>query len=182
MMNYLFSIVLLTATINMEAIFDFNNEADISAWKVLDDVVMGGQSTGSFKLTAEGFGLFHGKVSLENNGGFSSVRYRFSEIKVPDTASVRIKLKGDGKKYQFRVKNNSETAHSYINYFQTSGDWQEVEIPLKELFPSYRGRKPDLPNFSQNQIEEVGFLIANERNEEFRLLIDLIELISPLNQ
>jgi hypothetical protein len=33
-------------------------------------------------------------VSLENNGGFSSVRYRFQKIQVKEYTSIVIKLKG----------------------------------------------------------------------------------------
>ena len=40
---------------------------------------MGGRSDGNFNLNKEGFAVFHGEVSLENNGGFSSLRYQFPE-------------------------------------------------------------------------------------------------------
>jgi hypothetical protein len=40
---------------------------------------------------------FEGSISLENNGGFSSVRYRFQKIQVKEYTSIVIKLQGDGK-------------------------------------------------------------------------------------
>ena len=52
-----------------------------------------------------------------------------------------------------------------------------LEISLKSMYPSFRGRRLDLPNFSQNHIEEITFLVANKKNENFKLLIDIIELI-----
>ena len=79
----------------------------------LDDVVMGGRSSGAFSLNADGFGVFQGDVSLENNGGFSSVRYRFQTIGIKGCTRVVIRLKGDGKKYQFRIKSNSADYYSY---------------------------------------------------------------------
>ena len=161
---------------NTQIIFDFKKNSKIDDWRIVDDVVMGGKSSGSFKLSPEGFGLFEGQISLENNGGFSSVRYQFKKLKVNRSSHIIIRLKGDGKKYQFRVKDKSNTYYSYISYFQTSGAWQVIEIPLKEMYPSYRGRKLDLPNFSHEYIEEIVFLIGNKTPEQFKLLIDKIEL------
>ncbi|MFQ3182569.1 MAG: NADH dehydrogenase [ubiquinone] 1 alpha subcomplex assembly factor 1, partial [Polaribacter sp.] len=56
-----------------QIIFDFNKSSNIKNWIVIDDVVMGGKSSGSFKLSSDGYGIFMGDISLENNGGFSSV-------------------------------------------------------------------------------------------------------------
>ena len=44
------------------------------------------------------------------------------------------------------------------------------------MYPSFRGRKLDEPNFYHESIEEITFLIANKQNEDFKLLIDKIEL------
>jgi hypothetical protein len=41
---------------------------------------------------------------LENNGGFSMVRYPFDKMKVNKDDKIIIKLKGDGKKYELRIK------------------------------------------------------------------------------
>jgi NADH dehydrogenase [ubiquinone] 1 alpha subcomplex assembly factor 1 len=86
-------------------------------------------------------------------------------------------VKGDGKNYQFRVKGKSRDYYSYITSFETSGEWEEIDIKLKDLYPSFRGRKLDQPNYSGESLEEVTFLIANYKNESFELLIDKIELI-----
>jgi hypothetical protein len=151
-------------------------KSDIQDWLVTDDSVMGGESSGTFKLNADGFGVFSGSVSLENNGGFSSVRYRFDKLKIKGYDKISIKLRGDGKRYQFRIKSNSGDYYSYISTFSTSGEWQEIEIPIKDMYPSFRGRKLDQPNFSNDYIEEIGFLIGNKKDEKFKLLIDKIEL------
>ncbi|MDB4105478.1 CIA30 family protein [Salibacteraceae bacterium] len=159
-----------------QVIFDFNKSAEIQNWLIVDDVVMGGKSSGTFNLNADGFGVFEGNISLDNNGGFSSVRYRFEKTLVKEYSTVHIKLRGDGKKYQFRIKAKSGDYYSYISPFQTTGEWQEIEIPLKEMYPSFRGRKLDQPNFSDDYIEEITFLIGNKKEEDFQLLIAKIEL------
>ena len=162
--------------INTISIFDFNKESDISNWSITDDVVMGGQSSGSFYLDNDGFGVFEGLVSIENNGGFSSVRYGGRKIQLTDQNNLRIRLKGDGKKYQFRIKVNASDYYSFIYTFKTTGVWEIIEIPLKDFYPSFRGQKLNSPNFSSKNIEEIGFLIGNKVNENFKLVIDKIEL------
>ena len=157
-------------------LFDFNTKADIQKWIIVDDVVMGGRSSGKFSVNANGFGVFEGAVSLENNGGFSSLRYMLEKTPVKEFTKINIKLKGDGKNYQLRIKGNTRDYHSYIQAFETSGDWQEIEIKLKNMYPSFRGRKLDEPNFESDFIEELTFLIGNKKNETFKLLIDKIEL------
>jgi len=159
-----------------QIIFNFNKSSDIKNWIVIDDVVMGGKSSGSFKLNSDGYGVFLGDISLENNGGFSSVRYRFEKILINKSTKISIRIKGDGKKYQFRIKSNSADYYSYISSFSTTGEWQEIEIPLKDMYPSFRGRKLDQPNFSNDTFEEITFLIGNKNKEKFQLLIDKIEL------
>ena len=137
---------------------------------------MGGKSSGSFVLSPQGYGVFKGSISLDNNGGFSSVRYKFDRKLMKDVTKIKLYIKGDGKNYQFRIKSNSDDYYSYISTFSTNGDWQEIEIPLKEMYPSFRGRKIDKQNFSEDYIAEIAFLIGNKNKETFELLIDKIEL------
>ncbi len=157
-------------------LFDFQKDKNISQWVVVDDSVMGGRSKGNLERTAEGHALYYGKVSLENNGGFSSLRYRFDQKNVEAYTTASIHLKGDGKRYQFRVKSDQSDYHSYIYYFETTGDWETIEIPLKEMKPSFRGRALDIPDYEGQILEELAFLIANYKAESFQLEIDRIIL------
>jgi len=54
---------------------------------------------------------------------------------------------------------------------------ETIEMPLSDLYPSWRGQKLDMPNFDQSSINEFTFLIANKRNETFELLIDKVVLV-----
>lgn len=157
-------------------IFHFQFSSLLHDWTIVDDIVMGGKSSSSFKLNSDGFGVFQGEISLDNNGGFSSVRYRFSKILIEEQTKLIVKLKGDRKKFQVRIKAKAEDSYSYIAYFETTGEWQEVEIPLNEMYPSFRGRKLEEPNFKDDYIEEIAFLIGNKKQETFKLLLDRIEL------
>jgi hypothetical protein len=155
---------------------DFDKASDIGQWYVVDDVVMGGRSNGNFTINEKGHAVFEGTVSLENNGGFSSVRHAFEPKNVSGYTKAVIRLKGDDKNYQFRVKSNRNDRHSYVYIFETSGKWQTIEIPLAEMQPSFRGYKLNKPNFSCEQLTEITFLVSNKKSEKFRLELDSIVL------
>ena len=158
-------------------IFEFNSNSDINNWKIVNDEVMGGKSESKFYLNPDGNGTFEGNVSLDNNGGFCSVKYIFEPLTINKNKLFCIRCKGDGKKYQFRVKTNRGDSHSYVYSFQTSTDWQTIEIPVSELQPTYRGRKLDTPNYDGSNLEEIAFLIGNKKEEAFQLLIAKIEVL-----
>jgi hypothetical protein len=157
-----------------QIIFDFSKDTDISSWNVIDDVVMGGKSVGNFKINDEGNAIFYGKVSLENNGGFSSVRHQFSQKKLHSFIKIKVRLKGDGNSFQLRIKENKNDYYSYVATFQTNTTWETIEIHLSEMEPKFRGRALSLPNFSADSFEEIAFLIGNKKAQDFRLEIDKI--------
>lgn len=167
------TLMLITSPIRL---VDFSSPNPLYGWQVVDDGVMGGRSAGNFSLNEAGHGIFQGKVSLENNGGFSSIRYRGQSRNISEYKRCVIRLKGDGKRYQFRVKSSPYDRFSYIQYFQTTGEWQEVEMSLEDMYPTFRGRRLNMANFPGEQLSEIAFLIANKRAEAFRLEIDWIEL------
>lgn len=158
-------------------LFDFNENTNPGEWRIIDDVVMGGISDGKFKIDENGNGVFFGSVSTENNGGFSSVRYQMKTKDISGFNKVSIRLKGDGKNYQFRIKDDINSYYSYITTFKTSGKWETVTLNLKDLYPSFRGQTLNLPNFKGKFIEEIVFLIGNKKDESFELKLDKIELV-----
>lgn len=157
-------------------LFDFSKECNIQKWSVVNDGVMGGLSKGKFSVNDEGYGYFEGNVSLENNGGFSSVRYNFETKSVSGFKKITLRLKGDGKQYQIRVKTRISDYYSYIAYIKTNGEWQTLEIMFSDMIPSFRGNKLELPNYSGEYMEQFAILIGNKKNEDFELYLDKIEL------
>ena len=157
-------------------IFDFKNEEEIADWYVVDDGVMGGLSLGTFTITDSGNALYRGIVRTENNGGFSSVRHGFETKDVSDYKFVKLRIKGDGKSYQFRIKEDRSQRYSYITSFKTSGAWETIKLPLAMFYPSFRGYQLNKPNFSGEKIEEIAILIGNKTEESFSLEIEKIYL------
>ena len=158
------------------AIFCFTHGADLSPWEVQDDVVMGGRSQGALAINEAGNAVFTGTVSLENDGGFSSVQHAFEPIDVSGFRTIVLGLKGDGKTYQLRVDATPDARHSYACDFQSSGCWQTVEIPFADLFAIRHGDRLDLPNYPGQTLAQIQILIGNGKAESFRLEIDKIWL------
>ncbi len=142
----------------------------------MNDTVMGGDSAGKMGVDAEGKGLFEGHVSLDNNGGFTSIKYDAGKIMLQGYSKFVITLKGDGKAYQFRAKTNSNDYYSYVYIFETTGNRQTIEIPFSTMVPSFRGRSLNMANFPGDYMEEIGFLIGNKKEEDFKLAIDHISV------
>jgi len=168
--------LLLLFTLKTMILFDFNGETDLNNWRVIDDGVMGGLSQGKFYINEDGHGLFMGNVSLENNGGFSSVRYAFNSLDVSEYSKIEIRLKGDGKAYQFRVKATADQRYSYISNIATTGEWEIIHISFSDMYAAFRGRLLDIPNYSGKEMTEIAFLIGNKKEEVFALEIDYIKL------
>lgn len=161
-------------------IIDFNltkeNKSLAGNWQVVGDNIMGGKSTGTFEISNQNTGVFKGAISVQNNGGFSLVRYQFEKTKVLPKQKILLRIKGDGKKYQFRIKTHSEEKHAYVFNFPTSGGWETLVISLPKMQAKYRGRKLDIPNFNFNHLQEIGFLIGNKKAENYRLEISRVYL------
>ena len=156
---------------NSNSIFDCKNAKNTANWYVVNDGVMGGLSEGSLVLNDSGNILYHGYVTTENNGGFSSIRHEFNTKDVSDFKEVILRVRGDGKTYQFRIKSDASQRYSYIKSFKTSGSWETIRLPLGSFYPSFRGNTLDKPNYPGEVMEEVAILIGNKRKERFSLEI-----------
>ncbi len=175
MMTTIFSTIYYLM-MNTMMLFNFTKDTNMQNWYVVDDSVMGGVSAGKMSVNDEGHGMFQGHVSLDNNGGFSSIRYNAGKTKLQGYSKFVIALKGDGKAYQFRVKTNSSHYYSYTVSFNTTNQWQTIEIPFSSMTPSFRGRTLNMSNFPGDSLEEIGFLVGNKKDEDFKLAIDYISV------
>jgi hypothetical protein len=73
---HLVSALLLTisAKSNSELLLDSSLMKGEDKWRIVNDGVMGGLSTSNVRINDEGKISFSGNVSLDNNGGFASLR------------------------------------------------------------------------------------------------------------
>jgi len=164
----------------MIPIFDFSDPDPSVRWYVVNDGVMGGRSSSDIVLTDEGTGLFTGYVSLENNGGFASIRAAFEQLDLSPFSGILLKVKGDGRRYQLRFRlSGSFDGVAYRAEFDTEpGTWQEVRIPFTEFEPTFRGRVPrGAGPLDPSKVRQLGFLIGDKREGPFRLEVAWIKPI-----
>lgn len=148
---------------------------DQTDWYIQDDRVMGGRSQGKAAVTEEGHLHFWGEVSLENNGGFSSVLSNYQEpYNVDGHGSFQLRVKGDGNTFTFRVMRARRERHSYAYSFPTSGEWETITVPFEQLKPTFRGYTPNLPAYAGEPINQLRILIGNKQPQSFDLLVDEI--------
>ncbi|THD69236.1 CIA30 family protein [Robertkochia marina] len=171
--------IILLMFITMQAtvtIYDFKEQEEVDAWSIVNDVVMGGRSDASLELDEDGHGVFSGAVSLENNGGFASMRLRLSPMDLRRFKTIHLRVKGEPTRYQFRCKSSWNEPQSYVAPFETTGQWQEVALNLREMVPTFRGNRLDMPDFPGESLAEIAILIGNKKAESFALKLDRIWL------
>lgn len=150
-------------------------------WRIINDGVMGGISDSEMQLLPEGLGQFTGRVSLENNGGFASTRGILSTPPSEDFTKIKLRVKGDGKKYSFRIRTdvNYDGVSYKLDFITKTEEWQEIILPLADFKPTWRGRQlANIPPIAPTQIRQIGFLISDKQEGAFTLLIDWIKLMN----
>ena len=158
-------------------LFTCGHRKDLSGWQVVNDGVMGGESKGFLSIDNQGNCEFYGEISLENNGGFSMVRYRIGSLaSLAGYRQFRLRVRGDGRQYQFRVKSILDQRHSYGFYFETTGEWQQVTVSFEKLLPIFRGNQLDLPVYQGKNLQEVAFLTGKNAGP-FRLKINELKIL-----
>lgn len=167
---------MMTSITSTHTLFDFNNDSNLKDWTIVNDGVMGGVSQSQMIINDDGNAFFSGKVSLDYNGGFASVRYNPETIDVNPYSKIVIRCKGPKNKYQIRTKSSNRERHSYIQYIEVHEDWQEIEVNMSDMQPQFRGRELDMHNYPVEQLSEFAILIGNKKYEDFALEIDWIEL------
>lgn len=146
-------------------------------WRVIDDGVMGGRSRGRVSVSAGGL-RFSGQLSTENNGGFSSVRGCLPHPR-PGLLVARLYLRGDGRRYQFRLRETDEPdAPAWRAFFATTGEPQRVELPGAGFEAVIRGRRLEvLPGLRERTIRYVGLMLTSADEGPFRLDLERLELL-----
>ena len=141
-------------------------------WHVVNDTVMGGRSRSAWRTEADAYGIFEGVLSLENNGGFASVRSSdISALRVEHDALL-IKVRGDGRPYRLSARTDQVGwGVRYHAEFETEADtWLEIVVPLSAFQAQWRGRRvPRAPALEATDIRSVGFMLADKSPGPFRL-------------
>lgn len=155
----------------LDMLFNFAAPEAAEPWQVIDDGVMGGVSAGHWDHDPTGYAVFHGMVSLANNGGFSSLRSRPGDYRLAGRSGLRLRTRGDGQRYAFNVWPHPPLSRIAFQYrFLAERAWTDVDIPFAALEPRFRGRRIEpAPRFDPNRISAFGLLISDKQAGPFRL-------------
>ncbi|OED85135.1 CIA30 family protein [Vibrio crassostreae] len=154
---------------------DFIQPNEHKNWTATNDDVMGGISTGGL-IYLDDMSRFRGELSLENNGGFSSVK-RSIESPAHEIDSAELVFVGDGRTYQLRLTtskdgNRVQYKHDFVTI---KGVWLNKVFHFNDFQAVFRGRLlSDAPELKARDIKQIGFLIADKQPSPFEL--DLIQL------
>ena len=144
---------------------------------IVNDSVMGGVSVSSLQTEGD-FNRFSGKVSLDYNGGFASVRFLLAKP-LPNLNKVSLRVKGDGRMYQFRFRmGGTWQSVAYSVNFQTINDtWQIFDFQTIDFKPVWRGQAvSNAPPLTLDQVQQVALFIADKQAGDFSILIDSLTL------
>jgi hypothetical protein len=143
-------------------------------WLAVNDDVMGGQSESALRLTPEGTGVFEGRLSLANSGGFASIRAHQDDYGLEGYDGLAVRVRGDGRRYKLRLRTNRFLdGPAYEATFATEPDrWMTAELPFADFVATFRGRRlADAPPLDVASVQQIGFMIADRREGSFQLEI-----------
>ena len=158
------------------------NTADLG-WYVVNDNVMGGRSEGGFEV-APGELIFSGQTNTDG-GGFSSIRTQAVAVDLSQHDGVRLRVKGDGRRYTWRLTTDAYWRGRQIAYwadFATrDGVWQTVNIPFPDFVPRMRGYRLDGPPLDLGRISGMGLMIYDKEDGAFELRLNRVSAYSTEN-
>ncbi|NRB64991.1 MAG: CIA30 family protein [Saprospiraceae bacterium] len=150
-------------------------------WEVVNDTVMGGQSSSRI-LNIKNHSIFQGNVSLQNGGGFASIRASLPYILHGEASGIRIRARGDGKTYDFRIRCRGQYARTAyrVSFTPAPNQMEEFFFEWSFFTPTFRGQiLPNLPQPQPELIREIGFLIAQNQSGPFALELDWVRAEKP---
>jgi NADH dehydrogenase [ubiquinone] 1 alpha subcomplex assembly factor 1 len=162
---------------NPTPIFSFDSAEDEPPWQVVNDGVMGGVSSSSVSVS-KGVLRFSGRVSVENNGGFASVR----SVAVPaaadalfaDGSAVVVRLKGTASTFRLTLDTGNGWFWATI---KPTGKWTTLVVPYERFTPHTRfGQPTGAAAYRGTPIQRVGLLISNGKAERFSVEVDSVSL------
>lgn len=151
-------------------LFDFGQQAE--AFRAVDDRVMGGVSQSGITVTSQGHARFAGELSLDNNGGFASVRAGGLSLDISAVSTLVLRVRGDGRTYKLRLHDDGRfDGVAYQSVFKTvPGQWIEVSLPVDAFQPVWRGRLVEGASaLNRERVVMVGVMVSDAQVGDFAL-------------
>jgi NADH dehydrogenase [ubiquinone] 1 alpha subcomplex assembly factor 1 len=163
----------------LQPVLGFAGPDAAQTWQPVNDGVMGGVSDGRFRITDDNTLEFFGTLSLENNGGFASVRTKPTDFDIKAGDALVVRVKGDGREYVLNIYTKSRRmAFSYRAPLPTTKDeWTEVKVPLEELIPTAFGRRVQgMGPVEPDQINGLGFMLSDKKPGKFQMQVEWVKV------
>lgn len=151
---------------------DFTDPKTMRDCWIVNDGVMGGLSQSSLRQDMQGT-IFEGQVSLENNGGFASMR---SSVRFPQgTQLIEILAKGDGKRYKLILRTELVPRVTYAADFVAEPAWQTYRFNANQFKTTIRGRAVNAPALVFSDVIEFGILISDNQAGSFAIQLKTLQ-------
>ena len=155
-----------------ETIASFESPESTEIWRSVNDNVMGGVSRGDFTRTKQGTLRFKGSLSLQNGGGFASIRTLPREMNLEEATGIVVKARGDGRTYRVQLRTDrtdNRIATSYrANLPTVKGKFNQVLIPFSDFkLQSFGTLKTNGTPIDPADINSIGFSIADKKAGPF---------------
>jgi len=141
---------------------------------------MGGRSRSCLRHDRAGHAVFEGEVSLQQGGGFASVRSAALPLGVPFAGACLVECLGDGKRYKVNLR--TDDAFDGVNYQAVldppAGIWSVLRVPMTAFVPTFRGRRvADAAPLDPAKLRQIGLMIADRQSGRFALAVRSIGVV-----
>ena len=154
-------------------VFDFS-QGGADRWEVVNDGVMGGRSKGFVEIESARL-RFHGEL-VTQGGGFTSVRSSRS-LDLSSYDGLEMRVRGNGRRFEVEINDGHRYGWRSVSRrapFDTSDEWQTVQIPFSALRATVFGRVVDVPTVKLSDIERIGFYILDGKDGPFELEVESV--------
>lgn len=150
---------------------DFIQIVDYTWW-IVNDGVMWGKSLWKADIVDDTL-VFSWEI-VTRWGWFSSLRGRLEIGDLSEYNSVKFRAQSDGREYRVTFRDNrwGNISHRAIIPFQTPWEIEEVTVSFTDLEPAYFGRRVDTDPFNKDAAREIGIILSDGVDWDFRLIID----------
>ena len=174
--SLLLSILLTTPGNDYRIDFGKNSEGD-AGWYIINDGVMGGRSIGQGALKDESV-LFKGMISLENNGGFASMRSPYGRLDLSQYEQLKIRYRATGEPCKIMLESSRQFWRPYFaqRLDPTGSEWRTVRFDLAEL-QQYQLARPTGRTMTKDALSDiirVGIMTDSKNPSAFEIEVDYI--------
>lgn len=155
-----------------QMILDFTTDGSKLVWEAIDDRIMGGCSQSTSEYIKDSGLHFSGHVSLENDGGFASIRSAQGSFNLAHYSGLQLRVRGDGKSYKISLR--TDLYYDGVSYqisFATEADtWREINLPFDAFIPTHHGIKlTTVAPMDTANVKSFGLFIADKQEGPFQL-------------